>query len=143
MSRLAASILLKPDSNLTTCRKIVPHPATRAGVSQFLRHCLSEGVHPRFTPIHCAKFVLNRAETDQNQSKQLERIEFRKALILFYKARNQTKDQRFSKSPIKHLITQRSSVQIRPPQPTLRSSLSTTYSSFDTGLGTRARGRLC
>ncbi|CAE6704854.1 hypothetical protein NSPZN2_10919 [Nitrospira defluvii] len=66
----------------------------------------------------CAKFVLNFAQIDQNQWKELYHTESCKLLTELDKARNQTKDQSVSKSPIRHLITQRSSVQIRPPQPT-------------------------
>jgi hypothetical protein len=59
---------------------------------------------PRFT--HW--IVLNSAQIDQNQWKELYHTESCKLLIESDKARNQTKDQSVNKSPIRHLITQRS-----------------------------------
>jgi hypothetical protein len=76
------------------------------------------GITSKVHTLDCAKFVLNFAQIDQNQWKELYHTESCKLLTELDKARNQTKDQSVSKSPIRHLITQRSSVQIRPPQPT-------------------------
>jgi hypothetical protein len=67
--------------------------------------------------MRCANFVLKHSRKDQNRSNGLDEIEFSQRLVYQEKNGKPESKQGVQEYTLISLITQRSKVQILPPQP--------------------------